>query len=157
MPNKHTNKRNTEGTSGVYLITNKQTGDTYVGQSKNIEARWNEHKQLANIPLYKQINQYGIDNFEFTILEKVEKDLIDTERSYITKLKPTLNETNVKEYRRSVSKPVFQCDPTTKEVIAQFASQSDAQRATGVPQPQISACIKGRQPTAGGYIWKLVE
>ena len=157
MPNKHINKRNLEGTSGVYLITNKQTGDTYIGQSKNIEARWEEHKRLANIPLYKQINQYGIDNFEFSILEEGQEKLIDKEREYIIKHRPTLNETNIREYRRKVSKPVLQCDPETKEPIAEFPSQSEAQRATGVPQPQISACVSGRQPTAGGFVWKLVK
>jgi len=38
--------------------------------------------------------------------------------------------------------------------IASFKSIIEAQRATGVPNPNISKVMKGIRSTAGGYIWK---
>ena len=37
-------------TSGIYKITNDRTGEVYVGQSYNIEKRWEQHKEeLKNV------------------------------------------------------------------------------------------------------------
>ena len=146
------------GTSGIYKIKNNITGDTYIGQSRNIEARWEEHVRYSQIPLYKQFNEYGIENFEFTVLEETDDNLLNKERGYIFREQPTLNGLNGRLYREKarVRKPVMQCDPETGDPIVEFESQTAAEKATGVPQPQISACVNGRQPTAGGFIWKSV-
>lgn len=81
---------------GVYLITNKINGDTYIGQSKNIERRWMEHKAPSTIqkdtPLSNAMRQYGISSFELAVLEIChEKELDTLEKYYIKKLKPTYN------------------------------------------------------------------
>ena len=39
-------------TCGIYLITENETGLVYVGQSKNIERRWKEHKKTRPVDLY---------------------------------------------------------------------------------------------------------
>lgn len=61
--------------SGIYKITNKVTGKSYIGQSKDIYERWKQHKKQAenfenNNELYVDMRKYGLNNFEFKILEK---------------------------------------------------------------------------------------
>ena len=85
--------------SGVYKITNTITGDFYIGSSKNIKLRWIAHKCQStwknhpNNPMYLDMNKYGLDKFEFEILEELEeKKLKETEQEFIETLKPTYND-----------------------------------------------------------------
>ena len=89
--------------SGVYKITNAITGDFYIGSSKNIKRRWREHKytsrwnRCSNNPMYIDMRKYGVDKFEFEILEEVEiEKLKETEQQFIETLKPTYNRCNAK-------------------------------------------------------------
>lgn len=72
---------------GIYLITNKINGRHYVGQSIDIARRWRQHREIApcgQTPLYKAIQKYGIENFEFCVLEECSKEeLNDKEIQYI--------------------------------------------------------------------------
>lgn len=77
-------------TSGIYKIENKINNKYYIGSSKNIEHRFIMHKSALkhnrhkNILLQRAINKYGIDNFDFSILEIVkEYELILKEQYYI--------------------------------------------------------------------------
>ena len=59
--------------SGIFSITNKLTGKKYIGQSINVYARWKQILTEANTKeneLYSDIRKYGIDNFEFKVIEK---------------------------------------------------------------------------------------
>lgn len=82
--------------SGVYKITNNITGDFYVGSSKNIKHRWIDHrspstwKNRPGIKLYKDMAQYGLDNFLFEIIEET-TDLKEREQYWIEHLKPSYN------------------------------------------------------------------
>jgi group I intron endonuclease len=68
--------------AGIYLITNKITGTTYVGQAINITIRWASHRRTLrrnmnhrNSKLQRAWNKYGEENFEFKVyLKLVEKD-----------------------------------------------------------------------------------
>ena len=84
--------------SGVYKITNTITGDFYIGSSKNVKRRWEEHKLYSswnkqpNNPMYLDMKKYGIDKFEFQILAEVEAEqLKEAEQQFIETLKPTYN------------------------------------------------------------------
>ena len=65
-------------TCGIYKIQNKINGKIYIGQSVNIEKRWNKHKNASqNIldhgyetHLYRSFRKYGIENFDFSIIEE---------------------------------------------------------------------------------------
>ena len=102
--------------SAVYKITNTVTGDCYIGSSKDVKRRWAEHKcpsswkRFPNNQLYKDIQKYGVDNFDFQILEVVEQEELKvTEQKFIETLKPTYNDRNAngwdferyKEYQKS--------------------------------------------------------
>lgn len=63
----------------IYSYINKQNGHRYIGKTNNIERRKREHKSQAFNPKiintssdtmwYKKIRQYGLDQFDFEILE----------------------------------------------------------------------------------------
>ena len=83
---------------GIYKITNTVTGDFYVGSSKDVKRRWAEHKKPStwkkypNKQLYKDMQKYDLDKFEFEILAEVEIDkLKEAEQEFIEILKPTYN------------------------------------------------------------------
>ena len=70
---------------GIYLIHNTINNKNYVGQSKHIMRRWIEHRhdsQTKKYPLYNAIRKYGIDNFEFLILEECEIDELPFKEDY---------------------------------------------------------------------------
>ena len=84
--------------SGIYKITNTITGDFYIGSSKDVKQRWRSHKKPStwkrcpNNQMYIDMHQYGLDKFDFQILEEVEPEhLKETEQQFIETLKPTYN------------------------------------------------------------------
>ena len=86
---------------GIYKITNTITGDFYIGSSKDINRRCAEHKKpstwkrFPNNQLYKDMQKYGLDKFEFQILEEVEESFLkEVEQKFIELLKPAYNDRN---------------------------------------------------------------
>ena len=75
---------------GIYKIKNKINGKVYIGLSTNIEKRWNKHKNEPfnlssaqyNCLLYKAIRKYGLDNFEFSIIEECSKEMLPKREKY---------------------------------------------------------------------------
>lgn len=53
----------------------------------------------------------------------------------------------------SISKSTFQYN-LDGILVAQYESQREAAKITGIPHKQINACVKGRQKTAHGFIWR---
>jgi len=75
----------------VYVITNLSNGMKYVGMSKNLQQRWNNHKN-ANYntsKLHCAIREEGIDNFEMLHLADAftRKDAELLEQTFITENK----------------------------------------------------------------------
>ena len=67
---------------GIYLITNKINGKRYIGQSRHLIKRWNQHKSESrkDAPLCivdKAMKKYGIENFDFNIILECEIDMLD--------------------------------------------------------------------------------
>ena len=77
--------------SGIYKITCLKTKEVYVGKSTDIKNRWQQHCKtafncgtIASSVLHRKMQQYGIENFTFELLEKVSKDqLSEREKFYI--------------------------------------------------------------------------
>ena len=71
----------------IYQLTNKITNGIYIGQTTNPRRRMWEHKSRSNtskkyIKLYQAINEYGFENFEMTILEKVPDNQSNQKEAY---------------------------------------------------------------------------
>ncbi len=78
---------------GIYKITNKINGNAYIGLSVDIKTRWRKHKSNYLNPDYKEYNKtlyrafrkYGIENFQFEILEEcLENELSNKEIYWIS-------------------------------------------------------------------------
>lgn len=84
---------------GIYRITNTTTGDCYVGQARDITARWFSHrKQLEagqhhSKRLQTDWQVYGQAIFAFDVLEEVPSrhTLMATEARWITQINPVYN------------------------------------------------------------------
>lgn len=79
---------------GIYKITNLITNDCYIGQSRNLKKRINNHHQKGiHSKLFEEhISEYGWENFQVEILEECrEEDLLEREAYYIELLKPAYN------------------------------------------------------------------
>lgn len=92
-----------EKISAVYKIVNEATGDFYIGSSKDVKRRWWEHKcsskwkRYPNNPMYKDMQEYGLENFRFQILAPVMPEYLkQVEQEFIEMLQPNYNDVNAK-------------------------------------------------------------
>lgn len=70
---------------GIYKITKKENGKCYIGQSNDIERRFNEHKRVgekSRIPVDVAIQLYGEDAFTFEILEECSLEELNEREVY---------------------------------------------------------------------------
>ena len=67
---------------GIYKITKKENGKSYIGQSNDIERRFSEHKIKIDIPIEVAIKKYGTDAFNFEIIEECPLDKLDEREKY---------------------------------------------------------------------------
>lgn len=75
---------------GIYRIKNKINNKIYIGQSIDIEKRWGEHKRACNYnnehtfeyPLYRAMRKYGVDNFDFCVVEFCTIDQLTEREQY---------------------------------------------------------------------------
>lgn len=69
---------------GIYKIKSK-SGRIYIGQSKNINQRFDYYKRLKcrpQIRLYRSLIKYGIDNHTFEIIEECSINLLNERERY---------------------------------------------------------------------------
>lgn len=65
---------------GIYKIENKINGKIYIGQSNNIQRRFQEHQikgASSRIPVDIAIQKYGKDNFTYTVIEETTIDKLN--------------------------------------------------------------------------------
>jgi len=75
---------------GIYCFTNKINNKKYIGQSINIEKRFLEHFNNSKNPnahgydskFYRALRKYGVDSFEFDILEEVSLDQLNEKETF---------------------------------------------------------------------------
>ena len=63
----------------IYKITNTETNEHYVGQTKlSIKQRWSAHKRVScyhDTFLYRAMRKYGFDAFSISVIEEVADDI----------------------------------------------------------------------------------
>lgn len=73
---------------GIYKITNQINGKCYIGQSINIKQRWKAHRTRAfnsdeiDKPFYRAIRKYGLQNFNFEVIEECKKEELNEREKY---------------------------------------------------------------------------
>ena len=80
-----------DSVGGIYKITNLITEECYIGQSVDIYKRWCQHCKCglgidtpAGNKLYKAIQEIGLENFSFQVLEECSNlELNEKEKYYI--------------------------------------------------------------------------
>lgn len=83
---------------GIYSIRNLVNNKRYIGQSVNIKARWNQHKNALNHGnhdndyLQKSWNKHGEENFVFEIIEECKRQELDDRERYYIDFYKTLDE-----------------------------------------------------------------
>lgn len=108
---------------GIYKITNKLTGESYVGATSNIGRRFCQHLGSNDLPIQKAIQALGPDKFQFEILEVTATDLASREKYWIAKLKPSYNKkeggggglTEISRLRKRKAQKELHASPEYKE------------------------------------------
>ena len=67
---------------GIYKITKIENGKSYIGQSNDIERRFNEHIAKDDIPIDIAISKYGSKAFTFEVLEECPIEDLDTKEKF---------------------------------------------------------------------------
>ena len=67
---------------GIYKITKKKNGKSYIGQSDDIKRRFAEHKTKKELAIDKAIQKYGIDAFKFEVIEECKLEELDEKEKY---------------------------------------------------------------------------
>ena len=83
---------------GVYKITNQKTNMCYIGQAADVAKRWKDHAKCglgidtpASNKLYKAIQEYGIWNFSWELLEQCSKEELDEKEHFYIDLYDSKN------------------------------------------------------------------
>ena len=167
---------------GIYKILNKINNKIYVGQSEDIDRRWEQHKYgKGNKHLRSSFLKYGLINFEFTILEECENDksiLTQKEQYYIDlfecynpqkgynknkSAKPNLTKKRDENFGKKISDIKIKYCHTGKKInqytregifIKQWLGASQAARELDICSRAILSCCSGIQHQSGGYIWR---
>ena len=143
----------------IYKVTNKENGKFYIGRTryKHLYMRKATHKwyakQGSNLPFPNALRKYGVDGFNWEILEECEDTKAGEREIYwIHTLKPEYNATlggdggtygrpcpeHVKEATR-LSRIVSVKDRKTGRI---YTSMKEAREDTGVLESSISRSIK---------------
>lgn len=84
--------------TGIYKITNIKTKECYIGQAINITERFKQHAKCglgidtpAANKLYKAMQEYGIWNFSWEILEECLKEELNEKEKYYIELYDSKN------------------------------------------------------------------
>lgn len=141
--------------SGIYKITNKLNGKHYIGVSINIMSRWSNHRNLNSeriSHIKAAIKKYGLESFEFSIVEECHKDLFEErERHWIAFYDSMMNGYNLtaggnirKELSEKTRKQMSEKSkgvPKSKEHIAKICATNRTERVRSI----ISQKLTGRK------------
>ena len=146
---------------GIYKITNTVNGKCYVGQSRDIEARWAKHlsayKSSPEWELYRAFKKYGIAAFSFEVVEECTiEELNEREIYWIAQYDSFNNGYNMtlggEACNGTNDKAVYQYD-LSGQFIKEYKSAHDAARENNIQFTNICKVCRGERKTAGGFGW----
>lgn len=177
--------------AGVYFIKNKINNMYYIGSSRDIGSRLIKHfSQLRkgnhpNGPLLADYNKYGVDSFEFGVLEYCDSNMFNKERDYqnqygIDKLynlqiKDTFHSKKqldswkcsnksshkTEEYRNKMRtmkiNRIGKFDKINHTLIETFESTQEVCDKYNLTKSVIMGCCNGSKKSAYGFIWHYLD
>ena len=177
--------------AGIYFIKNKINAMSYIGSSRDIGSRLIKHfSQLrkGNHPnglLLADYNKYGVEVFEFGVLEYCNFDLSNKERDYQNKygidklynlqIKDTFHSNKqlnswktadksshkTESYRAKMSKMksnrIGKFDKITYKLIETFENTNEVYNKYKFTKSVIMGCCNGSKKSAYGYIWHYLD
>ncbi len=147
---------------GIYMVTNKISGKSYIGKSHDLKTRksnfFNFNRDYAGVYINNARQKYNsAEYWDYEILEYCSPDKLDEkEKMYIyffNTFNPDLG------YNLSLGGegcrcfPIYQIDAKTNEIIREWESASVIERELGIDSSGISKCCRGERHTVGGYRW----
>lgn len=169
-----------EKVCGIYCIENLVNNKKYIGKSKNIYGRWNEHKYELdkhchyNRYLQNAWDKYGEANFKFYILEECRQECLDNKERYYIDLFKThahfgkhgynltiggegigvLSEEERQKFREvQKSIPIYQIDLNGNIVKKWTYGAREASKTLGIDFSAIWNCVNYNRKTYKNYIW----
>lgn len=149
--------------SGIYKIENLINGKIYIGQSIDIQRRFQEHKRdNDNCRIHQALRKYGIKNFSFEIVEECELSQLDEKEKYWIKYfdsfhngynATTGGNQDIIPAIEACKKKVFQYD-FDLQLINTYNGVREASRQTGIHPSSIGECCRHILQQAGGYIFR---
>ena len=147
--------------TGIYKITNTTNDKCYIGQSRDIEARWAKHlsayKSSPDWELYRAFKKYGISAFKFEVIEECSiEELNEREIYWIAQYDSFNNGYNMtlggEACNGTNDKTVYQYD-LSGHFIKEYKSAHEAARENSIQFTNICKACRGERKTAGGFGW----
>lgn len=133
---------------GIYKITNLTNGKMYIGQAKDIEKRWSKHKyssQKENQVLYRAIRKYGIENFEFEIIQECDiKELDNLEIYYIQYYNTYIHSENSNGYNMTIGGDATRGNKLSEETKLKISKANKGREKTETEIQKIKNSRKTR-------------
>lgn len=157
---------------GIYKITNLINGKIYIGQSINIQQRWKAHRtrpfykegEQYQIPLYRAIRKYGLQNFSFEVIEECFENQLNEKEQYYIEYYDTTNQDkgyNLTKGGQTGSIDVILDDSQIKEIydllINSNLTETEIANKYNVSQRYISGINLGQYRVQLGYTYPLLK
>lgn len=151
-------------TCGIYKIENILNGKIYIGQSIEIERRWQKHLNANDdFLIHKAIKKYGKENFKFSIIEECDASLLNEKECYWINFYNSIipngynmiqGGSNGMGLSRGIKVIQYSLNG---DYIAEYDSANQASLITGIDHWSICACCRKEYKHAGNYQWRYID
>ena len=151
-------------TIGIYKIENLINHKIYIGQSIEIEKRWQKHLSAKDdFIIHKALRKYGLENFSFQIVEKCDLSELDEKEekwiifyNCITPLGYNMIKggSNGAGYAKGRKVQQYTLNGL---FLKEYPSANQASIETNIDHWSICACCRGEYKRAGNFQWKYSD
>lgn len=140
---------------GALKTTNEKSKKGYIQKRKLIK-ELNDTGEV--ISTYESIYDFAqFEGISYIAAQRIIRGEAETERTFEFVYGMKKRNNKPREFGVGYKRKVEQLNKNTGAFIQSFDSMLDAERETGVAQPNISSCCSGRLLTAGGFKWKYIK
>jgi hypothetical protein len=138
----------------IYLITNKDNGHKYVGQTTQaMNKEWQRHihesNRMSSEPLHRAFREYGVHKFGIKEIDECDESLLNEKEAYWIEYYDTWNGYNIKPIKEEKKKEEIIIVPIKKEIERpkkSWGSLTDKNRGNG---KHCGLRIRGKNMTTG--------